>query len=167
MTDICFLCGLDCGSLKHKCKYCKNIYCHEHLLPEEHNCYCLKRSSMFAISKKDSKSDFEILLEKLECNQPVQEPLYEYKKENMLDPLETDNSKDIIESIDNIKDDIPILETMRSKTLNTLRRFLCYFNFHDWKSYKHILWDSNTEDIEKTCKRCGKHIRLNKPRVSK
>jgi len=40
--DKCNYCGKKTEGLPHKCKYCGNVHCSNHLLPESHNCVGLK-----------------------------------------------------------------------------------------------------------------------------
>ena len=43
----CDFCNKSFEGLPHKCKYCGNVHCATHLLPENHNCVGLKQSKKY------------------------------------------------------------------------------------------------------------------------
>jgi len=51
-TNGCAYCGRDLRGLPHKCKFCGQIHCSKHLLPEDHNCQGLKHPKHFGDSIK-------------------------------------------------------------------------------------------------------------------
>lgn len=53
----CSFCGRGVEGLPHKCRYCGNVHCSKHLLPENHKCTGLETNKIFKLSPRDFSSN--------------------------------------------------------------------------------------------------------------
>jgi hypothetical protein len=104
----CAYCGKPLDALVHKCKFCGEVHCSEHLLPESHKCQELRRQS--EIKRGEWKSNLSNLIEN------------HNEQHNGIEQIDKKNLKPSSATI--IREEIKPKEEKRRKKKNLFKKIL-------------------------------------------